>query len=121
MFATTVRWDLPDETDWERLRAAAVRSAFEQFRGVPGLRAKAFLFSPERGEFGGNYVWETQDDAEAYLRSELWRATVSRLGEPRIERAEVCAYVEAGDLVFPPEYNVSAWAARESSADASAP
>jgi len=121
MFATTIRWDLPEETDWERLRAGAVRSAFEEFRWVPGLRAKAFVFSPERSEFGGNYVWETQDDAEAFLRSELWRATVSRLGEPWIERSEVCAYVEAGDLVFPPEYNVSAWAARESSADASAP
>lgn len=101
MFATTIRFDLPADTDWERIRQLAVRSAFEQFRLVPGLRSKAFVFSPERGEFGGNYVWETQDDAEAYLRSPVWRAAVAALGQPRVERAEVCAYVECGDLVFP--------------------
>jgi hypothetical protein len=104
MFATTIRFAMPQETDWEVMRQLAVRSAFEQFRRVPGLRAKAFVFSPERCEFGGNYVWETQDDAEAYLRSEAWRSIVARLGEPRIERTEISAYVECGDLVFPPAY-----------------
>jgi hypothetical protein len=29
---------------------------------------------------------------------------MSLYGEPRVERAEVCAYVECGDLVFPPDY-----------------
>jgi hypothetical protein len=104
MFATTIRFPMPADTDWERLRQGLVHTAFERFRAVPGLRAKAFVFSPERSEFGGNYVWDTQDDAEAYLRSEGWRAAVARFGEPRIERAEICAYVECGDLVFPPEY-----------------
>lgn len=104
MFATTIRFDLPDDTDWERLRQQAVHAAFDSFRAVPGLRAKAFVFSPERGEFGGNYVWETQDDAEAYLRSELWRSLVARFGAPRVERSEICAYVECGDLVFPDVY-----------------
>jgi hypothetical protein len=103
MFATTIRFTLPESTDWESLRALAVRSAFDSFRSIPGLRTKAFVFAPERGEFGGNYVWETQDDAEAYLRSGTWRAVVSRFGEPRVERAEICAYVECGDLVWPPE------------------
>jgi hypothetical protein len=121
MFATTIRFQLPADTDWERLRQQAVRSAFDVFRGVPGLRAKAFVFSPERSEFGGNYVWDTQDDAEAYLRSEGWRATVSRLGEPTIERSEICAYVECGDLVFPPDYDARRPAPRGASAPSSAP
>jgi hypothetical protein len=103
MFATTIRFQMPDDTDWEKVRQQAVHAAFDVFREVRGLRSKAFIFSPERSEFGGNYVWETQDDAEAYLRSERWRAMASRLGEPRIERSEVCAYVECGDLVYPPE------------------
>jgi hypothetical protein len=103
MFATTIRFTLPAGTDWEQLRARAVRAAFELYRLVPGLRAKAFVFAPERCEFGGNYVWETQDHAEAYLRSEAWRNVVSVFGEPRVERAEVCAYVECGDLVWPPD------------------
>lgn len=104
MFATTIRFTMPPDTDWERLRQLAIRRAFEVYRSMPGLRAKAFVFSPERSEFGGNYVWDTQDDAEAFLRSDAWRAALSLYGEPRVERAEVCAYVECGDLVFPPEY-----------------
>ena len=101
MFATTIRFTLPPETDWEALRQFLVQRAFEVDRGLPGLRAKAQVLSPERGEFGGNYVWETQDDAEAFLRSDVYGAVVARFGEPRLERAEVCAYVEDGDLYFP--------------------
>lgn len=107
MFATTIRFTVREDTDWERLRAQAVRGAFELYRLVPGLRSKAFVFAPERCEFGGNYVWETQDHAEAYLRSDTWRRIVSLFGEPRVERAEVCAYVECGDLVWPPDDRVN--------------
>ena len=107
MYATTVRFSMPPDTDWETLRQTLVRDAFEIFRDVPGLHSKAFVFSPERGEMGGNYVWATQDDAEAYLRSAPWRAVVARLGEPRVEGAEICAYVEDGDLVFPPDYPIT--------------
>ena len=121
MFATVIRFPMPPDTDWERLRQQAVRVAFESFRSVAGLRAKAFVYSPERSEFGGNYVWETQDDAEAYLRSEPWRATVARLGEPRIERSEICAYVECGDLIFPPEYGARPAVRDEAARSAAAP
>lgn len=105
MFATTIRFALPPDTDWERLRQLAVRRTFEIYRFVPGLRAMAFVYSPEQSEFGGNFAWETQDHAEAFLRSEAWRSAVSLYGEPRVERAEICAYVEDGDLVFPADYD----------------
>jgi len=104
MFAMTIRFTMPADTNWEGLRQLAIRRAFEVYRMIPGLRSNAFVFSPERSEFGGNYVWETQDHAEAFLRSAAWRTAVSLYGEPRVERAEICAYVESGDLVFPPEY-----------------
>ena len=118
MYATTVRFSMPPDTDWEALRQALVRRAFESFRNVPGLRSKAFIFAPERGEMGGNYVWNTQDDAEAYLRSGAWRATVARLGEPRVEGAEICAYVEDGDLMYPPDYRIAGAAGDASAAAA---
>jgi hypothetical protein len=108
MFATTIRFTMPEDTDWELLRQLAIRRAFEVYRATPGLRALAFIFAPERSEFGGNYVWETQDHAEAFLRSDAWRMARSLYGEPRIERAEVCAYVEDGDLMFPPAYDLRA-------------
>lgn len=104
MFAMTTRFTMPEDTDWEQVRAQAVQRAFELYRTVPGLRSKAFIFAPDRNEYGGNYVWETQDDAEAFLRSDAWSRIVSLLGEPRVERTEICAYVEGGDLVWPPEY-----------------
>jgi hypothetical protein len=107
MYAMTIRFTVPANTDWEAVRQLQVRRAFEMFRHVSGLRAKAFVFSPERGEVGGNYVWETQDDAEAYLRSDLFRASNARYGQPRLlEGAEISAYVEDGDIVFPPDYEV---------------
>ena len=108
MFAMTTRFTMPEETDWELFRRQAVRRAFESYRSIPGLRSKVFVFSPERGECGGDYVWETQDDAEAFLRSELWRGTVALLGEPRVERWEISAYVEDGDLVFPAHFDLHA-------------
>ncbi len=111
MFATTIRFTMPADTDWEQLRRLAVQRAFDLYRRVPGLHAKAFVFSPERSEYGGNYVWDTQDHAEAFLRSEAWRRVVSLFGEPRIERDEICAYIEDGDLVFPPEHDLRSPAA----------
>jgi hypothetical protein len=107
MFATTVRFSTPADTDWERLRQLAVRGAFDVYRTTPGLRAIAVVLAPERGELGANCVWETQDHAEAFLRSDAWRAVLSLYGEPHIERAEICAYVEDGDLLFP-EFDVRA-------------
>lgn len=121
MFATTIRFTMPADADWEQLRRHAVAAAFDVYRDIPGLHSKAFVFSPERGELGGNYVWETQDHAEAYLRSERWRELVSRYGEPRIERAEVCAYVEDGDLVYPPHVEGRTPAAPASGAGQASP
>jgi hypothetical protein len=106
MFATTIRFKMPADTDWEQLRQTAVHRAFEVYRSMPGLRSTAFTFSPERDEFGGNFVWETQDDAEAFLRSDAWSQAQSLYGTPQVERAEVCSYVEGGDLVFPPEVDL---------------
>ena len=103
MYATIIRFAVPASTDWEELRQLQVRRAHETFR-ISGLRSRAFVFSPERGEFGANYVWETQDDAEAFLRSDQFRTFVERFGQPcLLEGAEICAYVEDGDVVFPPD------------------
>lgn len=125
MFATTIRFEMPADTDWEGLRRLAVRRAFEVYRSLPGLRALAFIFSPERSEYGGNFVWQTQDHAEAFLRSDAWKQALALYGEaPQIERAEVCAYVEDGDLVFPPVFDVStaaSSASAESGASTSSP
>jgi hypothetical protein len=110
MFATTVRFTLSmdtEDTDWEDIRSLLVKHAFETDRRTPGLRSASLVLLPERREVGGNYVWETQDDAEAFLRSDGFRSLVRRFGEPHaLERSEICAYLEDGDLVFPHDYDV---------------
>ncbi len=117
MFATTIRYPLPTGTDWEVFRQLLVRRAFDTYRFVPGLRSVALVLSPERGEVGGNFVWETQDDAEAFLRSDAFRATLAQLGDPSVlERGEIGAYIGDGDLLFPPDYD----ARTAGSSDASA-
>jgi hypothetical protein len=37
--------------------------------GLPGLRSKLWLVSPDTGDFSGYYEWDTVRDAENYARS----------------------------------------------------
>jgi len=104
MHATTIRFTAPANADWEALRHHLVRLAFEMCHKTPGLHSTALTVAPERREFGGNYVWESQGDADAFLRSDLWKGEVARHGQPRLERAEVGAYIEEGDVLFPADF-----------------
>jgi hypothetical protein len=38
------------------------------FVGLPGLRTKLWMYSPETGDFCGVYEWDTVQDAENYSR-----------------------------------------------------
>ena len=82
MHAMVVRFAMPEGTDWETLRRVARERAEAYYRNLPGLRSKAFIISPERREYGGQYVWETREQLEEFLRSEIfagrWRSSASR-------------------------------------------
>ena len=94
MFAACFRFVLPEGTDWNAIRRLMKERA-EQFRNVPGLRSKAFLLDVDRREIGGNYVWETREALDAYLRSDLYLNVVRKLGEPKELRIyEVPEYVD---------------------------
>lgn len=98
MYALSIRFVLPEGTDFDAMRAL-LRERAGVYRDVPGLVSKAFLLNAETREYGGNYVWELREDAEAFLRSELFQAAVQKLGEPRELRGyEVQAYVDRGSL-----------------------
>lgn len=64
--------------------AEDVKKIAENFRGVPGLIRKNFLFS-EEGIGGGVYTWETREAADA-LYAGPWRDNIiDRFGvEPDI-------------------------------------
>lgn len=94
MFAACFRFVLPEGTDWDAMRKLMKERA-KQFNGLPGLRSKAFLLDVARREIGGNYVWGTRESLEAYLRSDLYRDVVRKIGEPKELRIyEVPEYVD---------------------------
>jgi hypothetical protein len=82
MFAACFRFLLPEGTDWNAIRTLMKERA-EQFSKLPGLRSKAFLLDVDHREIGGNYVWETREALDAYLRSDLYLNVVRKFGEPK--------------------------------------
>ena len=98
MFAACFRFVLPEGTDWNAVRKL-MRDRAKAFQKLPGLRSKAFLLDEARREIGGNYVWETRDALDAYLRSDLYLAVVRKVGEPKELRIyEVPEYVDNADV-----------------------
>jgi hypothetical protein len=81
------------------MRALARQRADEYYRGLPGLRSKAFILNPEAGSYGGLYVWESRAYLDAFLAGGVFEGIVARLGPPTIEVFEVPAYIEAGALI----------------------
>ena len=94
MYAACFRFALPEGADVNAIRTMMKERAAE-FRNLPGLRSKAFLLDADHREIGGNYVWETRESLDAYLRSALYAAVVQKLGEPKEMRIyEVPEYVD---------------------------
>ncbi len=94
MVATCFRFVLPEGTDWNAIRTLMKERA-KQFIKLPGLRSKAFLLDVDKREIGGNYVWETRESLDAYLRSNLYHDVVRKVGEPKELRTyEVPEYVD---------------------------
>lgn len=63
-----------------------------QFRDVPGLLQKYYLQDSATGEWGGLYLWDSQESLDAFLASDL-RKTIPETYEfaapPRIETINV--------------------------------
>ena len=94
MCAACFRFAVPEGADLNAMRALMKQRA-KQFRNLPGLRSKAFLLDTDRREIGGNYVWETRESLDAYLRSDLYLDVVRKIGEPKELRIyEVPEYVD---------------------------
>jgi len=59
-----------------------------EFRALAGLQQKYYLHDAATGEFGGLYLWESQDAFDEYRESEL-RASIAKAyqaeGEPHVE------------------------------------
>lgn len=71
----------------EQLRAIFEESA-PSYRGMDGLRSKTYLIDEERGEFGGFYLWESDEQMRRVQGSADWLKKVrARYGlTPTIRR-----------------------------------
>ena len=99
MYTMTSYFSLPKQADWDSMRKLAEQRA-DQYRGMPGMRSKAFIVDPERGLYGANYVWDSREAIDNFLESALFRGIVERMGEPEIHIFEVPAYLEQGEIVY---------------------
>ena len=99
MYAMTAVFTLPEDTDWDAMRAIARERAEVYYLDLPGLKSKAFIIDPERRLYGGQYVWETRAAMDAFIASDIFRGAVAKFGQPEFRFYEVPAYVEQGVLV----------------------
>jgi heme-degrading monooxygenase HmoA len=63
-----------------------------EFRDLPGLLQKYYIYDEPANEWGGIYVWDSEESVQAYLESDLRKtipATYEVEGTPRVERLEV--------------------------------
>ncbi|HET7752514.1 MAG TPA: hypothetical protein VFK85_01285 [Anaeromyxobacteraceae bacterium] len=105
MFATSTRFTVPAGAEWESIGRELVRRAFHTWEHANGLRSATLVVVPAHREFGGNHVWDTQEDAETFFRSPAWQRVVEKYGEPRIERAEIRAFIERGSIIYPTDFD----------------
>ena len=97
MIATTIRYTMPPDTDWASIHSLLIeRSAI--YLDMRGLISKAFLYNPELGLYGGNYVWESAEDFRRFKDSETFKKAVERFGEPRIEVSQIATYLDRGQV-----------------------
>jgi Domain of unknown function (DUF4865)/Putative mono-oxygenase ydhR len=99
MHALSIRFHLPQDTDWQAI-TQLMRERAALYSGVEGLVSKAFILNPDTCEYGGNYVWRDREAADAFLNTQLFQAAVKRFGAPSIHRYDVAAYLDHGQLVL---------------------
>lgn len=59
-----------------------------QFRALPGLLQKYYVYDPVSEEWGGFYLWDSQESLEQYKASDLRKSipeTYEIIGQPRLE------------------------------------
>jgi len=101
MFTLTMRFTLPKDTDWSQIPALMEDRARTLYINMPGLISKAFIYDPETREYGGNYLWETREQIDAFLKSDIVAGARKKFGEPTYRVHQVAAYLDRGKVYVP--------------------
>ena len=94
MIGVFVTFHYDDGVDGEAVTRIA-KAAADRFRGLPGLRSKAFTVDEAAGEATNFYVWDDEAAARAFFDDEL-RARVTGLYgvSPSIRFVEIAELVD---------------------------
>jgi len=68
------------------------RARIPQFEALPGLIQKYYLHDSATDEWGGVYLWDSQESLDKYLESDLRKSIPEAyevVGAPRVERIDV--------------------------------
>jgi hypothetical protein len=93
MVGVFVTFRYPDGVDTGAVTRIA-EAAGGQFRGMPGLRSKAFTIDAENGEATNFYVWESEEAARAFFTPGLTERVTALYGV-----APVIRYVQIAEFV----------------------
>ena len=96
MITAVVRFRLPEGTTRDDAKAMFEKSA-PNYRGVPGLVRKYYLYGDDRTG-GGVYLWNSREAAERFY-SEAWRITIAQRyhAQPEISFYDTAVIVENVD------------------------
>ena len=93
MIGVFVTFHYDDGVDAEAVTRIA-KAAADRFRGLPGLRSKAFTVDEAAGEATNFYVWDDEAAARAFFDDELRARVTGLYGVPPSIR-----FVEIAELV----------------------
>lgn len=72
MHALFVNFTVPDKSPDEVIEL--IQPLVPSFANLPGNLAKIWLADAEAGRYGALYLWREDEDMQAYLGSDLWKA-----------------------------------------------
>ena len=94
MVGVFVTFTYDDGVDVDAVTRIA-ETAGASFRGMPGLRSKAFTVDEETGEATNFYVWESEDAARAFFTEELRQRVTALYGvAPSIRFVQIAELVD---------------------------
>ena len=99
MIAAFVKFELKEEVKKQLADIAIAKKHLSDVvdgcRKIPGLKEKYFIMDPNTYAQGAMLIWETQEDFNAYLKSDEYKTTVLDIcqGEPIVE-----VYVHTANL-----------------------
>jgi heme-degrading monooxygenase HmoA len=71
------------------------------FANLPGLLAKFWLRDPEKGTYGGVYIWADQEAYEGYIKGEVFNALKADQHLKNVESRDFGVFEDLSSATMP--------------------